>query len=281
VMRVSSRPIAAAVLAGMGITSAEEANRAFQLIDRYDKLGAEEFRRQWQEFAPAVDCDRLLRHLEETDLQHGLSLARAAGAAGEAAAKQFEELWERLRQFQVDSYCAFDLKVVRGLAYYTGPVFELSARQGGLRALLGGGRYDNLTQLLDGPQVPGVGFGMGDAPILELLRELGKLPSLGSGIDVFVIDAVGDLFPKVVEIATQLRRAGLACDFSYRRQAVGKQFSQAEKRGARHAIVVGAELRQRGELTVKDLQAGEQRAIAAGELLADPVGKLCGECGSD
>jgi histidyl-tRNA synthetase len=276
VMRVSSRPIAAAVLAGMGITAAEDANRAFQLIDRYDKLGAEEFRRQWQELAPTVDCDRLLNHLEQTDLHHGLSMARGAGAAGKVAAEQFEELWERLRQFQVHSYCAFDLKVVRGLAYYTGPVFELSARQGGLRALLGGGRYDNLTQLLDGPQVPGVGFGMGDAPVLELLSELGKLPSLGGGIDVFVIDAAGGLFPKVVEVATQLRRAGLACDFSYKRQAVGKQFGQAEKRGARYAIVVGAELGERGQLTVKDLRTGAQRMIAAGELLADPAGKLCG-----
>lgn len=274
VMRVSSRPIAASVLAGMGITSDEEANRAFGLIDRYDKLGRDEFRRQWQEFAPAVDCDRLLAHLEQTDLQHGFSLAEAAGPAGEAAAKQFEELWQRLRQFQVDSYCAFDLKVVRGLAYYTGPVFELSARQGGLRALLGGGRYDNLTQLLDGPRVSGVGFGMGDAPVLELLTELGKLPALSAGLDVFVIDAGSELFPKAVEITSQLRRAGFACDFSYKRQAIGKQFAQAEKRGARLAIVVGAELAESGQLTVKDMRTAQQQAVAAAELLADPLSTL-------
>lgn len=274
VMRVSSRPIAASVLAGMGITSDEEANRAFGLIDRYDKLGRDEFRRQWQEFAPAVDCDRLLAHLEQTDLQQSLGLAEAAGPAGEAAAKQFEELWQRLRQFQVDSYCAFDLKVVRGLAYYTGPVFELSARQGGLRALLGGGRYDNLTQLLDGPSVSGVGFGMGDAPVLELLTELGKLPALSAGLDVFVIDAGSELFPKAVEITSQLRRAGFACDFSYKRQAIGKQFAQAEKRGARLAIVVGAELAESGQLTVKNMRTGQQQAVAAAELLADPVSTL-------
>jgi histidyl-tRNA synthetase len=274
VMRVSSRPIAASVLAGMGINSDEEANRAFGLIDRYEKLGRDEFRRQWQEFAPAVDCDQLLTHLEQTDLQHSLSLAEAAGPAGVAAARQFEELWQRLRQFQVDSYCAFDLKVVRGLAYYTGPVFELSARQGGLRALLGGGRYDNLTQLLDGPRVSGVGFGMGDAPVLELLTELGKLPALSTGLDVFVIDAGPELFPKAIELATQLRRAGFACDFSYKRQAIGKQFAQAEKRGARLAIVVGAELAESGQLTVKDMRTGQQQAVAAAELLADPLSTL-------
>ena len=193
-----------------------------------------------------------------------------SGDAGTAAAQDFRNLWERLRELGAARYCEFDLSVVRGLAYYTGPVFELSARKVGLRALLGGGRYDNLTELLDGPRVSGVGFGMGDAPIMELLTELGKLPTPERSLDVFVLDVGAEYFGRALEIVGKLRAAGLACDFSYKRQAVGKQFKQAASRRARIAVVVGSELGERGEVGVKDLTSGQQRSMPIAELLSDP-----------
>ena len=269
VMRISSRPIATAVLTSIGIAP-EDVGRAFELIDRYDKLGAEEFLRQWHEFAPTVSATELLRHLEEADSEQCLQLIEKSGDEGQTAAAQFRNLWERLRLLEVDDYCIFDLKVVRGLAYYTGPVYEASARQGGLRALLGGGRYDNLTELLDGPRVSATGFGMGDAPILELLKELGKLPEFSGSLDVFVIDAGEDMFPKAITITNKLRQAGFSCDHSYKRQAVGKQFKQAASRGAYYAIVVGRELNERNELSIKNLRTGQQQAINATDFLAKP-----------
>ena len=275
VIRVSSRHIASAAFASLGIAP-DKCGRAFELVDRYDKLGPDEFRRQWREFAPEVDCEALLHQLEDAELEACLKLAEASGPDGVAAAEQFRQLWHWLEAFGASEYCEFDLKVVRGLAYYTGPVFEMSARKGGLRALLGGGRYDNLTELLDGPRVSGVGFGMGDAPVIELLKELGKLPELSNTLDVFVIDAGEAFFAKVVEIAGVLRRAGLSCDFSYKRQGVGKQFRQAERRGARRAIIVGEEFTTRGELTIKDLAAGEQRTVLADQLMADPAAVVRG-----
>jgi histidyl-tRNA synthetase len=153
-------------------------------------------------------------------------------------------------------------------------VFELGARSVGLRALAGGGRYDNLTELLDGPRVSGVGFGMGDAPMFELLRELGKVPELTACLDVFVIDAGAKFFPKVLEVAARLRQTGVSCDFSYKRQNVGKQFKQAGNRGARYAIVIGQEYADRGVLTLKDLATGEQYTKSAAEVLQDPAAAL-------
>jgi len=273
VVRISSRPIATAALAALGIAP-EHANTAFQLIDRYDKLGAEEFQRRWRELAPQVRADDVLHHLDQSDLERCVELAERTGPAGAAAANQLRRLWERLREFGAGEFCVFDLKVVRGLAYYTGPVFEVTAKRVGLRALAGGGRYDSLTELLDGPRVPGVGFGMGDAPILELLSELGKLPALTESLDVFVIDAGEPYFARALEIVGALRRAGLVCDFSYKRQPIGKQFKQAAERGARYAVIVGAELEERHELTVKNLTAGRQKAVPAEEFLRAPAARL-------
>ena len=273
VMRVSSRQIATAMLSAIGVPGAD-CGRAFELVDRYEKLGPDEFRRRWEEFAPQVPCDKLLAQLEQKDMAACLNVVAGSGDAGAAAAQQFHDLWERLRALGAEPYCDFDLSVVRGLAYYTGPVFELSARKVGLRALLGGGRYDNLTELLDGPRVSGVGFGMGDAPVMELLSELGKLQAPQPSLDVFVVDAGEQYFARALEIAGKLRAAGLRCDFSYKRQAIGKQLKQAASRQARHAIIVGGEFTDRGEVGVKDLATGEQRSVAVGELLANPAGVL-------
>jgi histidyl-tRNA synthetase len=276
-MRVSSRPVAAAVLESLGIAP-ENTLRAFGLLDRFDKLEPEEFRRQWSEIAPGISCEALLSRLETADLDDCLKLVRSAGPQGDEAADQFIKLWNRLADLGVQQFCCFDLKVVRGLAYYTGPVFELTARQHQLRALLGGGRYDNLTELLEGPRIPGVGFGMGDAPILELLAATGKLPDLADELDVFVIDAAEEYFPRALQIVQALRRAGLTCDFSYRRQPVSKQFSQAQKRRSRYAVVVGDELIQRNQLTLKNLRTGEQCLVSASNFLTDPAPILGPNC---
>jgi len=274
VVRVSSRPLVAAALAGYGIAAAES-EQAFELIDRHDRISADEFTTKWDEaYGNRISAAALTAFLARATLQAALDSARAAGPAGRAAADQLGALWSQLAALGVADWCQFDLRTVRGLAYYTGTVFELHARQGRLRALMGGGRYDDLTGLLGTVRVPGVGFGMGDAPVLELLRALGKLPTPRHTIDAFIIDTDPGLFADVLRLAGVLRAAGLAVDYSYKRVAVGRQFSQAAARGARYAIVVGQEYLDRQELAVKNLATGVQRAVAADALRHDPAGVL-------
>lgn len=265
---INSRPIIAAVLAHLGVPP-DGVEQAFQLIDRHEKLGPEEFERQWlTRFAAAGSGLAVLDRLKQLSPEEAGQIA--AGRVPDDARAAFTGLWERLRQFGVGGYCRFDATVARGLAYYTGVVFEAYGQAGATdvgRALLGGGRYDNLCELLDGPRVTGVGFGMGDAPVLEFLKDLGKLPVLGESVAAFVIDADEALFPTVVELASKLRQAGISAEFSYKRQNIGKQLKQASGRGARHAVIVGSEYRERGEVGVKDLQTGAQQALSVTALL--------------
>jgi histidyl-tRNA synthetase len=271
VIRLSSRPLASAVLAGVGIPP-EEHEHAFELIDRHDHLSPEEFAKVWsQQYGDRISAERLSALLAETPLPTSMELAEGSGPAGRAAAEDFRTLWQRLSDLQVQQSCEFDLRTVRGLAYYTGSVYEAHVRQGGARALMGGGRYDDLTGLLDGPRVPGTGFGMGDPPVLALLQQLGRLPDLAGALDAFVIDAAPEFFAPAVALASDLRRAGLSADFSYRRTGVAKQFAQASARQARYAIVVGAELTERNALTVKNLATGHQQAVPADQFQSDPA----------
>lgn len=274
VIHLNSRPVVSAALATIGIAP-EENERAFELIDRHDRLSPGAFREMWDEvYGDRVSAANLTSFLAETPQETCLEMAQQAGPEGAAAAEQFQVLWQRLADFSVQDSCEFRLQTVRGLAYYTGSVFEAHARQGGLRALMGGGRYDNLTGLLDGPRVPGVGFGMGDAPVVELLRELNKLPRLDCELDVFVIDADSDLFSESLSLVDNLRRHNLRVDFSYKRIGVGKQFKQAAARGARYAIVMGEEFTKRQELTVKNLTTGEQQSIPVEQIRRDPKAAL-------
>lgn len=263
-VRISSRPVTAGLLEHLGIAASEQ-EPAYGMIDRMEKLGEEEFGRRWNEryggIVPAERLSAYLKALSEADFIAGVS-----GKVSDEVRDQVVGMRDRLRDLGVEEFCRFDATIVRGLAYYTGTVFEIHARKGGLRAIAGGGRYDNLTGLLDGPNVPGIGFGMGDAPLIELLRETGKLPALANEIDAFVIDADESLFPVVLEIVGGLRRWGLSADFSYKRGGVGKQMKQAAVRGARYAVIVGEEWKARRVVGLKDMKKQEQREVSVSEL---------------
>lgn len=317
VMRINHRGVAMGALAALGVPP-HDAGTAFGLIDRIERLDPPAFDEAWnRHFGKQLPAEKLREFLATATWETCAELAARAGEGGAAQAETQHNLWRQLSALGVEPACVFDPKIVRGLAYYTGSVFEAHLRAGGLRALCGGGRYDDLTGLLDGPRVPGVGFGMGDAPVLEALRELNRLPDLSAagGLDVFVIDAEprapasqaaqpaasqppapqppapqppvpgstaleplspgpGEarsdepIFDHALRIATQLRQAGLRVDFSYKRTGVGKQLKQASARNARWAVIVGDELRQRGELSVKNLATGEQTSVPAGQLVA-------------
>lgn len=272
VIRVNSRPLLSACLASLGVAP-EENEYAFQLIDKHERLATDEFARLWnQRYETALPAERLEDFLEKTLLEDCLEMACRSGSAGAAVVENFQKFWGLLHAFNVRASCAcqFHLKTVRGLAYYTGGVFEAHARQGGLRALMGGGRYDNLTAMLDGPAVTGVGFGMGDAPVLELLRELDRLPDFSDALDVFVADADAALFPHVLTLADSLRSRGFRADFSYKRINLGKQLKQASSRGARYALIVGQEYATSRELVLKDLASGHQQILSADSLIRDP-----------
>jgi histidyl-tRNA synthetase len=158
------------------------------------------------------------------------------------------------------------LRVVRGLAYYTGIVFEANATAGGFRALCGGGRYDALLADVGGTGLPAAGFGMGDAVLEELLRELGRAPQPARRLDVAVIPANEDDLPDALALSRRCRAAGLTVETGLRRGAVGKQVGRAAASGARYAVVIGEEERRTGRIRAKDLVRGEETEVAVGEL---------------
>ncbi len=182
---------------------------------------------------------------------------------------------QRLADNGLAEICRFDLSVVRGLAYYTGFVFEVIDAQGQNRAIAGGGRYDKLIEMFGGPAMPAVGFGMGDVVLEILLRQRNKLPAtLMPPADVFVINALEDS-AAADQLIAQLRRSqwnsehstiirtGLNVQTSYRStRNIGKLLQEASGCGARVAVILAAEEMNRGMMKLKNLLDRTETEIA-------------------
>jgi len=171
-------------------------------------------------------------------------------------------------------YVRPDLGVVRGLAYYTGVVFEAFALEGNLRAIAGGGRYDRLlSDLSDGAaDLPAVGFGIGDAVLLELLKECDAAAAreeaflkADAPVQIYLVVASEDHRAKALGLAQQLRSAGWRVSYSLGEERVGKQFGAAESCGASLAVVIGSEW---PVLKVKRLADRHEEEVSQESLLA-------------
>jgi histidyl-tRNA synthetase len=230
------------------------------IVDKLPKIGRDAVIEQLTEASGAVqlaraDADAVVALLEARGLDDA---AKLAGVDSPALA-QLRRLFELLAAYGVADRVAFDASVVRGLAYYTGVVFEAFDAAGELRAVCGGGRYDRLIETLGGKALPAVGFGFGDAVITELLTERGKLPVLNRALDAVVFPLGDAERPAAVRLARELRRQGKTVELVLSNLKPKRVFADANKAGARHVYLIGPEERARGVVRVKDLATEEQR----------------------
>jgi histidyl-tRNA synthetase len=180
-----------------------------------------------------------------------------AGGNVPAACKELEDLFELLKAAGFENCVKLDLSVVRGLAYYTGIVFEVFDKAKNMRAIAGGGRYDNLTEVLGGQRITGVGFGMGDVVLANLLAEKNLLPQSRADLPVFVASFSGDM--KVLfKTAAEFRKKGISCSHSLNAVKFGKQLEMANAAGAKCVIFADGEKSKDGFWEYKILSSGEQ-----------------------
>ncbi|MGI8818513.1 MAG: histidine--tRNA ligase, partial [Gemmatimonadales bacterium] len=246
-VRLSDRRVLTSILEGRGVP-ASGMGKAFEFIDKVERLRkeqVEELASTSEAFAPATVQDLV----DISRIRGWAQLEKELGRSPEAAkvADPLRETHQSLVAMGLGDFVEVDLTIVRGLAYYTGIVFELFDAGRTLRAICGGGRYDNLLDALGGVQMAAVGFGMGDVVLGELLKDKNLLPSDVSSIDVFIASITKEDLPEVQALAHRLRDAGLRVEYVLNRQPVGKQLNLANDRNARLAIVVGPDERARGE----------------------------------
>jgi histidyl-tRNA synthetase len=261
-VRVSDRRMLSVLLEESGV-GLERQELAFQAID---KLGRSEYgprRRALEAAGVGAAALQSLESLPElrswADLEARFPMTASAGTP-------LRECLGALEAMGLGDFLDLDLTIVRGLAYYTGTVFELFDSRKTLRAICGGGRYDDLLQRIGGVNLPALGFGMGDVVLGELLKDRGVLPAAPASVEVFLIAVTPADRPGVFRLAHQLRERELRVEYSLGDDKMGKQLKLADARGARFAVVLGPDERAREAAVLKDLRDGSQRELGLGGL---------------
>jgi len=254
-LQFNNRRLMDAEVAALGL--ADKKLAVFRLIDRQSKMNAN----AWDEYATEMgitpqQLDGLKSLLADRDLwrqsDECAAFVEAAGALG------------------IADYLEYETTVVRGLDYYTGTVLEARDREGQFRAILGGGRYDNLVGDVGGERLPGVGFAMGDMVIGLMAQQYGKVPPLHPSpteVLVTVFDKAG--LADALKLAGELRAAGVRAEWYPEAAKLDKQLKYADATGVRFAIIIGPDEAARGEVTLKDLQNRTQAATPRAQLAAE------------
>ncbi len=242
--RVSDRRLLNAMLSEIGITEAQRP-AVYAVLDKYSRqpVTASRERLAAEGLAEGI-IERVMRIPQ---IQSIRGLPGEFGSSKEVLSRvvHLSKYLQHAESLGIGAWVDLDLTIVRGLAYYTGIVFELFDAKGELRAICGGGRYDTLLEALGGASLPALGFGMGDVVLAELLRERGLMPaSSGSGADLFMVGGNGALDHSIgdaLKLVHLLRDAGLSVDHAlnaerYLTQASRNQVDSAKKSGARAAI---------------------------------------------
>lgn len=186
-----------------------------------------------------------------------------ADDGGWRKSEELVRLFAAIESLGVKEYVQFDPNIVRGLLYYTGTVFEAFDVTGGVRrAILGGGRYDNLLADVGGEPLAGVGFAMGDVVLGIVLQELGLIPPLPTTpASVLVTVFSPDLLPASYTLAADLRRAGLNATCYPEPAKLPRQFKFADRMGIRAVLVLGPDEAAAGKVTLKNLANSTQEVL--------------------
>jgi histidyl-tRNA synthetase len=257
-IKVNSRVLIGEILTRLNVP-ADKFAATCVLIDKLEKMPVEALEKDLCELGldPAGVQD-LLALLQNKSIE-SLQAAIGADSVGLQDLKKFLEL---CKAYNIADWIVLDASVVRGLAYYTGIVFEAFDRQGKLRAIAGGGRYDKLLETFGGEPTPAVGFGFGDAVIVEMLQDKGLLPDTSkSEMDVVVCSMSSDLYGVALQVASSIREGGQQVDMVLEDKKLKWVFKHANRLGAKYCVVVGADEYAKGGVAVKNLEASEQETV--------------------
>ncbi len=188
---------------------------------------------------------------------------------GEQVGENLAACHAALCRMGLGDFLEVDLSIVRGLAYYTGIVYELFDANRSLRAICGGGRYDGLLKALGGVDLPATGFGMGDVVITELLRDHSIAPDAGGRLDVFLVAVTTADVPEILRLGHALRDRGVRVEYALKAQAVAKQLKIASARQAKTAVIIGPDEREAGEVMLRNLSTGAEERIAVDKLVTE------------
>lgn len=273
-IRLSDRTLWFLFLEGLGFEEAKSLE-ILSILDKSEKISVEKTNALYQEILGAkaketalkIEKLRTIQDLEELrKFLDSEDLNTASKEKLDARLEDWTTLIGYLGGLGAKSFVQVDLGIVRGLAYYTGFVFEAFENEGQFRALAGGGRYNDLVAKLGGPELPAAGFAIGDVTLTDCLDRRNLLPRGTENPEIITILGGETERLEAIKDITNLRRAGFSVAYPLKNQGFGKQFKSAGKSGAKIALIYGGDELSEGKVKIRNLSTGEENLVARSEL---------------
>ncbi len=271
-IRLNHRALLAAMLDAAGVAAAQHGD-ALVALDKLDKIGRDAVAGELESRGVSAESGGRLLDAFTAGESNDATLARISSAIGSSAPhpaiRDLQQILELSSVTAAGRHIRIDPSLARGLSYYTGAIMEIAvADLAG--SLGGGGRYDGLIGMFSGEQIPACGFSLGLERIIVVMTERGMFPPAveTSGPDVLVTIFDEASAAESLRLAGELRRAGLRVELYPQADRLGKQFKYASARGAAFVAILGADERARGEVTIKNMNTGDQSSLARASLAA-------------
>jgi histidyl-tRNA synthetase len=251
IVRINSRTLLESVLVGLNAGNSAE---IFRIIDKKMKIPASEFSAELEKAG-----------MDEPQIKKLLKVLETKDASSLAGSEGLQKVFEYLEKLGKKDFVEFDLSIARGIAYYTGTVFECFDRKGKLRAIFAGGRYDNLIEQLGGQPCPATGFAMGDVTLQLLLEDKKLWPSPELGVEYYIAPMDEKAIPFAIEVLNKLREKSTA-EIDLLSRKISKQLDYASQAKAENAVIIGDEEVKTRMVTVKNMRTGKQEKMKFNEL---------------
>ncbi len=282
VIKINHRQLLVAIGEFSGLPD-EQLPDLYRSVDKFDKIGAEGVRRELTERGIAADAVGRMMDLIQAKEPGTSSLDLIADAIGAKAAglRDLRELADLLGDAVPPECYDFDFTMVRGLGYYTGPIFETVISEPNLGSITGGGRYDNLIGMFRRQSLPTTGTSFGIERIIDLMNELDLYPAHlgGTLVQALVTVFSDDARAASMRIADQLREAGINTELYLEARKLGRQFAYADKKGIPLVVIAGPDEIEAGVIKLRRLRDGQEVTVLLPDAVA-AVRNLLAEAGA-
>jgi histidyl-tRNA synthetase len=255
-VRLNNRKLLNMLIDELGLTEKKEV--VMRAMDKLDRIGEEGVIAELKKVATPRNVERIMEFAKgEFKL-----------AGSEEAIAEIEEIKKLLKEFDIKAKVVIDYSLVRGLGYYTGPIFEIM--YGGYKkTVAGGGRYDGLIGVYGKEALPATGISIGVERIVDILSEAGLFEKAGVGktnVECFVAPVNKEQVPKAIDISQKIREAGIKCTMDLVGKSLSKNMEYCNSKGMQKIIIVGPKDIQESKVTVRDMKSGEEKKVKITEL---------------
>lgn len=264
---LNDRQLLESILRSHGV---EKSEQAMKVVDDREKMDKEEFLVELEEIGLSSSQAEKVEELTAVSGSFDEAIEQLDELVPEDAEQELDrmkDLQSALESYGVAEMCRLNLSIVRGLAYYTGLVFEAFDSEGELRALFGGGRYNDLVGLFGDREVPAVGFAFGYSTTRELLKKEDRWPVAEQDLDVYVLTVSESVREEAREITAKMRTQGLSVETDLVGKSFGDQLSLADELGANRTVIVGERDLEKGNVTIKHMDSGKEENVGKDEVM--------------